>query len=155
MGTASGVGLVEEEEEERRGRGTSQTGSDDLSTAAAHPHSLHPPPPQFPMPVLASFIKSFSIINELAHKTETQVMEDYLVRYWKELPQLGPLAWRVLHLGKNDTKRLFTTVSVRELKNGYGMCPRCYPGLMPDQPTVADAKAAIQQQVLQWLAEED
>lgn len=28
---------------------------------------------KFPMPVLASFIKSFSIINELAHKTETEV----------------------------------------------------------------------------------
>eukprot|EP00966_Prymnesium_polylepis_P217454 5032944-Prymnesium_polylepis.1 len=27
---------------------------------------------KFPMPVLAAFIKSFAVINELAHKTETQ-----------------------------------------------------------------------------------
>jgi len=46
---------------------------------------------KFPMPVLAAFIKSFSIINELAHKTETQVMEDYLIDYWRELSSLGPV----------------------------------------------------------------
>ena len=29
---------------------------------------------KFPQPVLGSFISSFSVVNELAHKTETQVM---------------------------------------------------------------------------------
>ena len=43
------------------------------------------------MVVLASFIKSFSVINELAHKTETEVMEDYLVSYWDEAGFLGPM----------------------------------------------------------------
>eukprot|EP00326_Haptolina_ericina_P043239 CAMPEP_0181257476 /NCGR_PEP_ID=MMETSP1096-20121128/50265_1 /TAXON_ID=156174 ORGANISM="Chrysochromulina ericina, Strain CCMP281" /NCGR_SAMPLE_ID=MMETSP1096 /ASSEMBLY_ACC=CAM_ASM_000453 /LENGTH=613 /DNA_ID=CAMNT_0023355797 /DNA_START=93 /DNA_END=1934 /DNA_ORIENTATION=- len=46
---------------------------------------------KFPMVVLASFIKSFSVINELAHKTETEVMEDYLVSYWDEAGFLGPM----------------------------------------------------------------
>lgn len=46
---------------------------------------------KFPMAVLGSFIKSFSVINELAHKTETEVMEEYLVHYWDEAKALGPL----------------------------------------------------------------
>jgi len=46
---------------------------------------------QFPQPVLQSFIRSFSIIHRLAHLSETQVMEEYLVERWKEVPELGPV----------------------------------------------------------------
>eukprot|EP00316_Scyphosphaera_apsteinii_P020115 CAMPEP_0119311246 /NCGR_PEP_ID=MMETSP1333-20130426/21991_1 /TAXON_ID=418940 /ORGANISM="Scyphosphaera apsteinii, Strain RCC1455" /LENGTH=638 /DNA_ID=CAMNT_0007315581 /DNA_START=165 /DNA_END=2081 /DNA_ORIENTATION=+ len=44
---------------------------------------------QFPQPVLASFINSFSVINELAVKTETQVFEDYMVKIWTETAARG------------------------------------------------------------------
>lgn len=50
---------------------------------------------KFPHEVLDSFVKSFSVINELAINTETRVMEAYLVRTWAELearvPALGPV----------------------------------------------------------------
>mmetsp|Transcript_58618 Transcript_58618/g.96766 ORF Transcript_58618/g.96766 Transcript_58618/m.96766 type:complete len:993 (-) Transcript_58618:255-3233(-) len=39
---------------------------------------------KFPHAVLNSFIRSFSVLNELAVKSETHVMEDYLVRTWCE-----------------------------------------------------------------------
>merc|ERR1719453_2587147 len=48
---------------------------------------------KFPHAVLDSFIRSFAVLNELAVKTETAVMEDYLVRTWGEsspLSQIGP-----------------------------------------------------------------
>jgi hypothetical protein len=49
---------------------------------------------KFPHAVLDSFIRSFAVLNELAVKTETAVMEDYLVRTWCELapssPTMGP-----------------------------------------------------------------
>jgi hypothetical protein len=44
---------------------------------------------KFPHAVLDSFIRSFSVLNELAHLTETQVFEKYLVRTWGETR--GPL----------------------------------------------------------------
>jgi len=40
---------------------------------------------KFPHAVLDSFIRSFSVLNDLALRTETQVMEEYLVRTWGEL----------------------------------------------------------------------
>ena len=46
---------------------------------------------KFPHAVLDSFIRSFAVLNELAVKSETQVMEEYLVRTWQELPGSGPL----------------------------------------------------------------
>ena len=47
---------------------------------------------KFPHAVLDSFIRSFSVLNELAARTETQVMEEYLVRTWGEVASsLGPL----------------------------------------------------------------
>ena len=39
---------------------------------------------KFPHAVLDSFIRSFAVLNELAIKTETQVMEEYLCRTWAE-----------------------------------------------------------------------
>jgi len=45
---------------------------------------------QFPHAVLDSFIRSFPVLNELANKTETEVMEDYLLTTWAERPGAGP-----------------------------------------------------------------
>lgn len=45
---------------------------------------------KFPHPVLGSFIKSFSIIHDLGHASETEVFEAYLEAAWGEL-DLGPL----------------------------------------------------------------
>ena len=48
---------------------------------------------KFPQPVLGSFISSFSVVNELAHKTETQVFETYLEQIWGQVAEtadLGP-----------------------------------------------------------------
>jgi hypothetical protein len=44
---------------------------------------------KFPHAVLDSFIRSFAVLNELAVKTETAVMEDYLVRTWGEVNGAG------------------------------------------------------------------
>jgi len=47
---------------------------------------------KFPHAVLNSFIKSFGVLNELAHKSETEVLEDYLIKAWREVDQqLGPV----------------------------------------------------------------
>lgn len=47
---------------------------------------------KFPLPVLNSFLRSFGFVEKIAHKTETQVMEEYLKMRWKEhTPCLGPL----------------------------------------------------------------
>jgi len=47
---------------------------------------------KFPRPVLGSFIRSFSVLNELAVKTETQVFEQYLNDWWTEnIARLGPV----------------------------------------------------------------
>ena len=48
---------------------------------------------KFPHPVLGSFIRSFGVINQLAHDTETKVFESYLVQTWQnELPTAcGPV----------------------------------------------------------------
>ena len=46
---------------------------------------------KFPHPVLASFIASFGVVNELAHKSEVAVFEDYLVKCWGDAQaRLGP-----------------------------------------------------------------
>ena len=45
---------------------------------------------KFPHPVLGSFIRSFSVLNELANKTETEVFEQYLARSWMGA-SMGPL----------------------------------------------------------------
>lgn len=45
---------------------------------------------KFPSKVLGSFINSFKIVGELSSKSETQVLEDYLVWRWKDhSPSLG------------------------------------------------------------------
>jgi hypothetical protein len=44
---------------------------------------------KFPHAVLDSFIRSFSVLNDLAVATETEVMERYLVRTWGEAPGRG------------------------------------------------------------------
>jgi len=45
---------------------------------------------KFPLPVLNSFLRSFSFVEKIAEKTETEVMEDYLKMRWKEHePSLG------------------------------------------------------------------
>ena len=41
---------------------------------------------KFPHAVLGSFIKSFSVVNELAHRSETEVFESYLESAWASLP---------------------------------------------------------------------
>ena len=48
---------------------------------------------KFPHPVLGSFIRSFGVINQLAHDSETKVFESYLVQTWQnELPTAcGPV----------------------------------------------------------------
>jgi len=35
--------------------------------------------------VLGSFIRSFEVLSDLATRTETQVFEAYLERYWNEV----------------------------------------------------------------------
>jgi hypothetical protein len=45
---------------------------------------------RFPHAVLASFIDSFSIVNQLAIESETRIFEQYLVQRWLEIPRLGP-----------------------------------------------------------------
>jgi len=60
--------------------------------AGAHPSPLEGSVKfvlQFPQPVLASFINSFSVLNELATKSETQVFEEYLVQLWNETAARG------------------------------------------------------------------
>jgi len=39
---------------------------------------------KFPLPVLNSFLRSFSFVEKIAEKTETEVMEDYLKMRWME-----------------------------------------------------------------------
>jgi len=46
---------------------------------------------KFPLPVLNSFLRSFSFVKRIAHNTETEVMEEYLKMRWAEhKPELGP-----------------------------------------------------------------
>ena len=45
---------------------------------------------KFPHAVLDSFIRSFSVLNDLAVASETEVMERYLIRTWGETPSRGP-----------------------------------------------------------------
>ena len=54
---------------------------------------------KFPHAVLDSFIRSFAVLNELAIKTETRVMEEYLVRTWTELRPDGGVTARIPHGG--------------------------------------------------------
>ena len=53
--------------------------------------------------------------------------------FWGQPPKTGMVLWRALNQWSNDTMRMFTTKTVAELKNGYGECPLCYPGLMPNE----------------------
>jgi hypothetical protein len=47
---------------------------------------------KFPLPVLNSFLRSFKYVEQIAHKTETEVMEQYLQYRWAEhVPPLGPV----------------------------------------------------------------
>jgi len=46
---------------------------------------------KFPQPVLGSFIRSFSTLNELATNSETEVFEHYLCTVWRENSYLGPI----------------------------------------------------------------
>ena len=65
--------------------------SSPLAPHPVPPHPSHPPPPRFPSQVLGSFIRSFGVLNELAYKSETQVLEDYLEQQWRENEgELGP-----------------------------------------------------------------
>jgi len=46
---------------------------------------------KFPLPVLNSFLRSFSFVERIATQSETQVMEEYLKVRWEEHePKLGP-----------------------------------------------------------------
>ena len=97
--------------------------------------------------------------------------------FWGQLPQMGPTAWRVANefaetgvsrgLRKlNDTERMFTRLSVRNLKDGYEKpsCPLCFPGLYPNQgePSMADAfrtrigktDAGMVANIVQWKEQE-
>jgi len=50
---------------------------------------------KFPLPVLNSFLRSFSYVHQLAHKSETEVMEEYLKMRWQEhTPSLGAVPQR-------------------------------------------------------------
>ena len=40
---------------------------------------------KFPHFVLESFITSFPVIHRLAHQTETEVFEEYLMQRWEDL----------------------------------------------------------------------
>jgi len=44
---------------------------------------------RFPHAVLASFISSFAIVNQLANETETAVFERYLEQRWNEIGEFG------------------------------------------------------------------
>jgi len=47
---------------------------------------------KFPLAVLNSFLRSFEIVEKITDKSETVVMEEYLLIRWKECtPPLGPL----------------------------------------------------------------
>mmetsp|Transcript_24292 Transcript_24292/g.74184 ORF Transcript_24292/g.74184 Transcript_24292/m.74184 type:complete len:545 (+) Transcript_24292:97-1731(+) len=45
----------------------------------------------FPQQVLGSFIRSFKVLSELATRSETEVLESYLERYWVENSMSMPL----------------------------------------------------------------
>jgi hypothetical protein len=46
---------------------------------------------KFPLPVLNSFLRSFKVVTQIASRTETEVMEEYLKMRWQEhIPSLGP-----------------------------------------------------------------
>lgn len=50
---------------------------------------------KFPLPVLNSFLRSFSYVHQLANQSETEVMEEYLKMRWKEhTPSLGEVPHR-------------------------------------------------------------
>jgi hypothetical protein len=47
---------------------------------------------KFPLPVLNSFLRSFSYVQKISEKTETEVMEEYLCMRWNESNlNLGPV----------------------------------------------------------------
>jgi hypothetical protein len=47
---------------------------------------------KFPLPVLNSFLRSFSYVQKISEKTETEVMEEYLCMRWQESNlNLGPV----------------------------------------------------------------
>jgi hypothetical protein len=50
--------------------------------------------------------------------------------FWGQLPKMGLRLWHLLNMGKNDTERMFTRVSVKQLKEGYDvpLLPEGYPG---------------------------
>lgn len=81
---------------------------------------------KFPRTVLSSFIKSFKIVGELAVKSESQVLEDYLVWRWtSHQPSLGVVpgdrgsiaALRLVVMAQGDSQailRALTTVPLQD-----------------------------------------
>jgi len=61
--------------------------------AGAEPTPLHGSSKfvqRFPHTVLASFISSFGIVNELALKSEVSIFEEYLLQQWAAIEGIGP-----------------------------------------------------------------
>jgi len=74
---------------------------------------------RFPRKVLSSFLNSFSIVRELAVKSEAQVYEDYLIWRWKlHSPELGQVpegpgaiaALRLVIMAQGDSKGILSAM---------------------------------------------
>jgi len=91
---------------------------------------------KFPLAVLNSFLRSFAYVHQLAHRTETEVMEEYLKMRWNEhTPPLGPLP-------KGDScvalMRLVCMAQANAVRvvDGFGL-------LQPDDKEVLSAEMAL------------
>lgn len=78
---------------------------------------------KFPQTVLASFLSSFSIVQDLSTLTETKVFEDYLVWRWRSEGNIGPPP-----NGKGSIARLRLVVMAqgdsRKVLDAYDALPR-------------------------------
>jgi hypothetical protein len=53
--------------------------------------------------------------------------------FFGELPRVGPNLWRLLNIGKTDVERMFTKLTVRDIKDGFvTSLGVSFPGLQPD-----------------------
>ena len=60
--------------------------------------------------------------------------------FWGQQARAGTGLWKVLNGGKNDTERMFASLTPRQIKDGYGGTgPYAFPGLQPNQTKQTDA----------------
>jgi hypothetical protein len=79
------------------------------------------------------------VLSNGTYDSDTDVMFTVVdLLFWGEQATAGTALWRFLNSAKNDTERMFARLTARQIKDGYGACPICFPGLLPNQPTVKD-----------------